>query len=98
MSAGLGSPAQTAASTFMFGRWGDALRLCDELIARSESGRRKPVDPNVFSLRATIRLGYGDATGADADSERAIDLAEASGTEARTAALCVRTAVHLDAG
>lgn len=97
MSAGPSSPAQTAASTFVFGRWGDALRLCDELIARSDSGRRDAVDPNVLSLRAAIRLGYGDATGADTDSERAIELAQASGSEARAAALCVRAAVHLDA-
>jgi hypothetical protein len=98
MSAGLSSPAQIAAATFMFGRWGDALRLCDEAIARSDVGQRDAVDPNVLSLRAVIRLGSGDATGADADSERAIDLAQASGTEGRAAALCVRAAVHLDAG
>ncbi len=98
MFAGLSSPARAAASTFMFGRWGDALRLCDELIARPESGRRDAVDPYVLSLRAAIRLGYGDVTGADTDSERAIDLAQAAGMEARAAALCVRAAVHLDAG
>jgi hypothetical protein len=98
MSACLSSPAQTASSTFMFGRWGDALGLCDELIARPDSGRRDAVDPYVLSLRAAIRLGYGDVTGADTDSERAIDLAQASGMEARAAALCVRAAVHLDAG
>jgi hypothetical protein len=82
----------------MFGRWGDALRVCDELIARPDSGQRDAGDPNVLSLRAAIRLGNGDGTGADTDSERAIDLAQASGTEARAAALCVRAAVHLDAG
>ena len=98
MSAGLGSPAQTAASTFMFGRWGDALRLCDELIAPSDSSPRDAVDPYALSLRAAIRLGYGDVPGADTDSERAIDLAQASDMEARAVALCVRAAVHLDAG
>jgi class 3 adenylate cyclase len=90
--------AETAGWTFMYGRWGDALHLCDALIAQSDEGHREVVDPLVLSLRAAIRLACGDATGAQSDSERAMDLALRAGMEGRAAALCVRAAVHVDAG
>jgi class 3 adenylate cyclase len=82
---------------FVDGRWDDVLRVADELIAAADAGDRHWTDPTVLSLRASIRLAGGDAAGADADSERAAELARSSDAQAQSQAFCVRAAVALEA-
>jgi hypothetical protein len=79
-----------AATAFVYGRWGDALR---------EAGQSAAADPKLHALCAAILLGRGDMAGAAAASQRAMDLAEGSdGVSARVAVLCARGAVDLASG
>ena len=82
----------------MDGHWDDALGIADELIAAAEAGDRHFTDATVLSLRAWIRLAREDAAGADADSERATELARDSDAQAQSAAFSVRAAVALYSG
>ena len=89
--------AEAAYWAFADGRWDDALRIADDLIAAADAGDRHYSDPSVLSLRASIRLARGVAAGADADSERAAELARGSDAQAQAQAFCVRAGVALDA-
>jgi hypothetical protein len=93
-----GARTELAGWAFADGLWDPALRTADELIAAADAGVRDYTDPQVLSLRAWIRLARGDATGADADSERAAELASASDAQAQSSAFCVRARVALEAG
>jgi class 3 adenylate cyclase len=87
-----------ASAAFMYGRWSDALGICDALLAENSEGARYAVDPEVHALRTVILLGRGDAAGADAASRQALDLAGGSGVDAQAAALHARAILHLAAG
>ena len=58
---------------YMEGNWGEAMRLLEEFIAESEAGSRHYLDPTSYYLRASMRLAFGDLTGASDDSKRALD-------------------------
>jgi class 3 adenylate cyclase/tetratricopeptide (TPR) repeat protein len=92
-----GAKMQSAGWAFADGRWDDALGVADELIAAADAGDRHFTDATVFSLRASIRLARGDPAGADADSERAVELARDSDAQAQSVAFCVRAAIAIDA-
>jgi hypothetical protein len=51
-----------------------------------------------MALRAWIRLGRGDAVGADRDSARAVEVARASDAQAQAAAFAIRPMVALALG
>jgi len=91
-----GAKMQAVGWAFLDGRWDDALGAADELIAAAEAAGRHFTDAIVLSQRASIQLARGDAAGANADSERAAELARASDAQAQSAAFCVRAAVALD--
>jgi class 3 adenylate cyclase len=76
---GLGEPlkwqtAELVWQPYFAGRWDDALRRLDELIADFEADRFW-MEPPCRWLRGRIRLARGDQEGAVADADRAIELA-----------------------
>jgi len=90
--------ADGAGWAYLDGRWDEAIRVADELIAATDAGDNSFTDATVLSLRAWIRLARGDAAGADRDSERAAELARASDLQAQVAAYPTRAAIATAAG
>ena len=90
--------AMAAGRALADGRWDDALRIADDIVAEADAGDHHYDDPSVMSLRAFIRLARGDVAGAEADSERAAELARASDVQAQSQALTTRALVALAVG
>ena len=78
-----------AAWAYVDGRWDETAAIADELVAAAEHGDRDYSDAMAYSLRAWIRLARGDAAGADADSERAVEHAKRSDAQAQAAGYTV---------
>jgi class 3 adenylate cyclase/tetratricopeptide (TPR) repeat protein len=90
--------AEQAGEAFLHGKWDEALRIVDTVIAEADAGRSDYMDPMCFSLRAAVRLGRGDLAGAEADSERAVELARRSDAQAQAQAFTGRALVALAEG
>src|SRR5207244_2798706 len=90
--------SRSAAWALMDGRWDEAERIADELIAAADAGDRSWTDVAVLCVRAWIRLARGNSAGADADTERAAELARAADIQGQAQAFCVRAVVALAAG
>jgi hypothetical protein len=90
--------ATEAGRALMAGRWDDATRLADGVIAELGARGQAYGDCQVLSIRAYVRLGRGDLAGAGADSGRAVDLARTSDAQARSQAFTTRALVALAAG
>jgi hypothetical protein len=83
----------SAAWAYLDGDWDEALALSDEIIAEAEAGSADYTDPIMYALRAWMRFARGDDAGADADSERAAELARASDLQAQAAGYPIRVAI-----
>jgi class 3 adenylate cyclase len=59
------------------GSWDEALQRADALVSEVEGGLPHYQAPHAYAYRAQIRLARGDATAAEHDTERAIELAHA---------------------
>jgi class 3 adenylate cyclase len=57
------------------GEWEEAERTVDEFLARVESGSPHVLTWQMFAVRAEFRLARGDADGAIADAEKALEAA-----------------------
>jgi class 3 adenylate cyclase/tetratricopeptide (TPR) repeat protein len=57
------------------GSWDEALQRADALVSEVEAGSPHYQAPHAYVHRALIRLGRGDATAAEHDAERSIELA-----------------------
>jgi class 3 adenylate cyclase/tetratricopeptide (TPR) repeat protein len=62
---------------FFLGDWDSALRSLDEFIAACEAGSSHANEPDMRTLRGSIRRARGDATGAATDHLRAVELSRA---------------------
>jgi tetratricopeptide (TPR) repeat protein len=60
---------------FQLGRWDDALAAVDEFVADAEASSSGFTSCICYEVRAQIRVGRDDITGALADAERALELA-----------------------
>jgi tetratricopeptide (TPR) repeat protein len=67
--------AYRADNAFLRGEWDELLRFADEFIAECEAGAPHSNESDLRADRATIRLGRGDAEGALADCEKAVEQA-----------------------
>jgi class 3 adenylate cyclase/tetratricopeptide (TPR) repeat protein len=67
--------AGRAADQFARGRWDEALGVLDEFLGKIEGGLRHHAAPWSYSVRAQIRFGRDEASGALADVDRALELA-----------------------
>jgi ATP/maltotriose-dependent transcriptional regulator MalT len=94
----LGDASEDAAGwAFADGRWDDALSIADELIVAADAGHPHYTDALMLSIRASIRFARGDVAGADADIERAAELARGSDVQAQSQAFCVRAILAIAA-
>jgi class 3 adenylate cyclase/tetratricopeptide (TPR) repeat protein len=86
--------------TYWRGEWDDCVRRADEFVAKvAESGTTHYMESACLSVRACVRLGRGDAAGALADSDRAIELARrAKDPQALDPTLAVRARVLAEVG
>jgi class 3 adenylate cyclase len=80
------------------GRWSDALRLADDIVAQADAGVRDYEHPTALSLRAFVRFARGDVAGAEADSKRAVKLARSSDAQAQSQAFSTRALVAIAVG
>jgi len=62
------------ANRYMAGEWDDALERAESVIAEAEAGARFYQLAGMHAFRGLIRLGRGDADGAESDAELAVDL------------------------
>jgi tetratricopeptide (TPR) repeat protein len=62
------------ANRYMAGEWDDALERAESVIAQAEAGARFYQLAGMHAFRGLIRLGRGDAVGAESDAELAVDL------------------------
>ena len=90
--------SRMATNDFMAGRWTDATRRIDALLA--SSGGVPNNEDDLRGLRATILLARGDTSGAAADCERVLELVrgrqlDAEGLATLHDALCGRAEVAL---
>ena len=90
--------AEAAYWAYLDGRWEEALAIANDAIVKAESGDRHYSDAPLIALRASIRRARGDMAGANADSERAAQLARGSDAQAQSQTFCARAAVALDTG
>ncbi len=65
----------TAREQYGLGRWGDAEAAVDEFLAEVEAGSPHYLAADNYMVRANIRLGRDDVSGALADVERSLELA-----------------------
>jgi ATP/maltotriose-dependent transcriptional regulator MalT len=62
------------AHRYLAGEWDDALDRAESVIAQAEAGARFYQLGAMHAFRGLIRLGRGDADGAESDAELAVDL------------------------
>jgi hypothetical protein len=62
------------ANRYLAGEWGDALERAESVIAEAEAGARFYQLAGMHALRGLIRLGRGDADGAESDAELTVEL------------------------
>jgi class 3 adenylate cyclase/tetratricopeptide (TPR) repeat protein len=63
---------------YLTGRWAEAELHAEEFLAVSEAGHLHPMEMATRVVRALMRLGRGDESGAISDSERVLALARAA--------------------
>jgi class 3 adenylate cyclase len=89
----------SVAHRFHAGEWEDALARAEAVIAQAEQGARFYQVGGIYSFRGLMRVARGDSEGADADAERAVELARATGDpQALNPDLAMAGAVFLLAG
>jgi class 3 adenylate cyclase/tetratricopeptide (TPR) repeat protein len=64
---------------FEFGLWEESLTRAKSFLAEVEAGSPHYLSGQVYANRAILRLGRGDAEGAVADADRALELARRAG-------------------
>jgi len=62
------------ANRYMAGEWDDALERAESVIAEAEAGARFYQLGLMYAVRGQIRLGRGDANGAESDAELTVEL------------------------
>jgi tetratricopeptide (TPR) repeat protein len=84
---------------FLVGRWDEAVRAADELIAEAESGPGHYLLHAPLSIRARVRLARGDVRGALDDAASALTHARTIGdAQALVPALAVASSVFTETG
>jgi tetratricopeptide (TPR) repeat protein len=67
------------AEHYWTGRWADAMRVADRVVAEAAGGARNYLECQCRVWRGRIRLARGEVAAAREDGERALDLARESG-------------------
>jgi hypothetical protein len=100
---GLGSLLRTyradvACWAYVDGHWDEALTVANELLALAEAGDPHYNDAQLRALRGWIEFARGDASAAEDDARRAVELARASDLQAQAGAYCIGGSVALATG
>jgi class 3 adenylate cyclase/tetratricopeptide (TPR) repeat protein len=83
---------------FFVGRWDDALPALNEFIAACEAGAPHANEPDMRTLRGSIRRARGESSGARTDHLRAVELARAGDRGHLMASLFGCAAMHAESG
>jgi tetratricopeptide (TPR) repeat protein len=83
---------------YLDGRWDEAVAVANELIALGEAGDPHYSDSQLLALRGWIEFARGEASEAERDARRAVELARALDLQAQSQAYSIGGSVALAMG